>query len=192
MNPILLKALELFIPLVMGILLVAWFFRGLFLTFFRVKYSRGKYLIVKVRDLIRPYYKIGYIDDGEWLVFKDKKKEQKRILIKSKSSIYRDLGVEWIEVDPEKNVLVEWGEIFKAVEGHDANKTDSLLTRALYKPSLVDQKLKIILIIVIIILIVCVLIGVLLFRVSKNSDLTLAELHIIRVMVSNASNVIVG
>lgn len=194
MNPIILKALELFIPFFIGIGFTAWFFRigNFFFTFFKVRRGRGKYVMVKVKDLIRPYYKAGKIEDGEWLVFKDNKKEVKRILIPVKSCVYTELGIQWVEVDPIKNALVDYGEMFKAVEGHDASKVDSLLTRALYKPSIVDQKLKVILIIVCIVLVACILNAVITFQLGKKIDTIMAETHIIKLLVQNSSNIIIG
>lgn len=194
-NPILLKALELLIPFVLGMAFIGWFFRigNFFFTFFKVKRSRGKYVMVKIRDLIRPYYKSGKIEDGEFLVFTDNKKETKRILIPTKSCVYTELGIQWVEVDPVKNALIDYSEMFKAVSGHDANKVDSLLTRALYKPSIVDQKLKIILIIVIVVLLASILNAVVTFQLGKKIDTMMSDVNIIKILLQNSTktNIIV-
>lgn len=112
------------------------FTSGWLSKFLRVKMSRGKKILVQVNTVTQDYHRLGIIQEG-FLVFKDRNKEERRIKI-SRDSIYRSKGVDNVDVDDEKNVVMQRD--YKSVEGFDASKFNNLYIRALYKPSLRDNK----------------------------------------------------
>jgi len=120
-------------------------------VWFKVKPSRGRFVMVKVRNVLRDYFKAGRIEEG-WLIYRKvgkKKSEESRISI-NESCVYRSMGVYVIDVDEQKDCSVS--KDFSAVSGYDAEKNNSLHLRALYKPSIMDDKTKILLILLIVVL----------------------------------------
>lgn len=148
------------IILCIPILVIAWFQAGFFWKFVRVKGSRGALILIKVRTVNRDYFRAGKIADG-FLIYKGLTKEVKRIkLDEEKDPTYSAYGVRCIDVDDEKNcVFLRDG---KGVSLHDAAKVDSLLTRALMRPTLGDNKM------VILIILVCVIALLVLASMAMN------------------------
>lgn len=148
---------------------------GLLGPFFRVKRSRGKMLLIRVRNPVQDYFKAGSVEEG-WLTFTDREKNKRRIKMVN-GVVSRAATVFWCEVDDEKNCFYKRDD-GSAVSTYDAVKTDSLLTRALYKPMLQEDKLKVItLILVILALLVIIVTAVLVFRSSAKVDLVLATVQ---------------
>lgn len=123
---------------------------GFLFKWFRVKSSRGALILMKIRTLNQDYFSVGKLEDG-FLVWKDKKKSQKRLAItnKDQGAIYKSMGVSVIDIDDEKNAFQvhDWSK----VSGFDAEKFEDLYKRALYKPALLDKNTQMILIGVIVI-----------------------------------------
>lgn len=137
---------------------------GLLGPFMKVKASRGSKVLVRVRNPIQDYFRAGSIEEG-YLVFKDKQKTVRRINMKS-GVVSRAATIYWVEVDDEKNCLFMRSD-GSAIATHDPAKTDSLLTRALYKPGLLgDNTIKIILLLVIITFVGVLAVGYLVFKQS--------------------------
>lgn len=142
----------MFIVSYLGIILIMfalmnWLQGGLLFPFLRVKVSRGKLVLVKIRGVLQDYYRPGHID-GDILIYTDKikgKKQTKRISV-NENSIFRSVGVNCIEVDNIKNAVVK--KDFSIVSGFDAVKIDNYIVRALTRPVIGDNKEKIMLIIV--------------------------------------------
>jgi len=127
-----------------GFLLMNFLSNGFLFTFLVVKASRGRKLMVKVRTPLEDYYKAGRILDND-LVFKDREKINRRITLpKEMPAIYRSMNLNFVDVDEETNTIVT--KDYSIVSGHDAVKTDHLLTRALNQPVVDDKFQKIILI----------------------------------------------
>lgn len=117
---------------------------GLLMNWLKVRSNQQKKILTKVRTLIVDYYVAGLVLDG-MLVYKDKVGAEKRLSL-SKGSVYRSIGVNCVDVDEEKNCVVVHD--FEKVSGFDAEKHNSLYLRALYKPTLNDQKLLIVILVV--------------------------------------------
>jgi hypothetical protein len=115
-------------------------------TWLRVKMSRGQLILLRVNMKVQDIYRVGKIEEG-FLVFKGSGKGQRRIALPN-DTIFRSMGVNCAIIDDEKNCVVKIN--FEAVSGFDAEKFDDLLTRALYKPSILDDKTKIIIIILVV------------------------------------------
>jgi hypothetical protein len=80
----------------------------------------------------------------------DGKMERVRLSMpEQKSVVYRSAGVNVVETDDEKNCLILPS--YEFISGFDPEKFESLYIRALYKPSLANDMIKIILIIVIVV-----------------------------------------
>jgi hypothetical protein len=73
------------------------------------------------------------------IVFDDYNKETRRLNLPA-DSIRRGWGIDYVIVDDTKNAVVKID--FSAVSGTDAEKNNSLYLRALYKPTMIDNKEK--------------------------------------------------
>lgn len=138
--------------LVLAYVILAWMMAGALQPYLKVKTSRGKKILVKVRTITQDYFKPGIIDKG-FLVFTDREKDVRRLKVPNdKVVIYRSMGVNNINIDDETNSIQAID--YSAVSGYDAVKYSELYTRALYKPALLSKNEQIILVIVIVILII--------------------------------------
>lgn len=113
------------------------------LTFFLVKASRGKKVLVEVLGPTRSYFVIGNPQEGE-LVYKDASKLAKRSSV-NPGNFIRRWGVDTAYVDEEKNAIIDFRSAFVAVMGYDNTKADRLVSRII--ATKMDDKLKTILII---------------------------------------------
>lgn len=150
---------------ILTVIAINWLLGGLFAPYVKVRGSRGKLVLVKVKNMVSDYFRTGTVEE-RFLVFKDRKKEVRRIVLPAqKMSIYRSLGVSCIDIDDEKNAVVIYDNTL--VIGFDAVKFNDLYTRALFKPSLVDNKMMILIILGVVNFIgICVL-GLLIYQDHK-------------------------
>ncbi len=143
---------------VIVILGISFFQRGLFFPFMKVKVSGGKKILVRVLHPVQSYFSVGEIDEG-FLVFKDRKKETRRLVFVP-GCIDRAATIFWTSVDDEKNCMIKRME-GEAVDGHDAVKYDNLFVRALYKPNVMNEILiKIALVLIAVALVVLIVVAV--------------------------------
>lgn len=129
------------------ILFIAFFQAGFFLAWLKTKSSRGKRVLIKLLKPVRDDFTTGIIEQG-FLVF-GKKGNMRRIKLDSQTRIYQAWGVRGIDIHDELNAPL--GADFRGVAGFDAEAFENLLTRALYRPALEENKEKIILIAIIIV-----------------------------------------
>lgn len=143
MHPIYEQAVYYGILMVITILIVSLFFKGFFWKYVKVRLSFGRYAMVKVRNVLRDYFTVGWIEEG-MLTYKglDKKKMMISIADKKKSA-YRCLNVFWFDVDENKNCIGYTD--YSTDSGFDARKFSDLLTRALMKPAITSGYEKMIL-----------------------------------------------
>lgn len=185
---ILMQAFSYLISFFFGIVLIGFLLRGFLITYLRVRFSNGKFIMVKVRDLIKPYYVVGKIDEA-FLVYKDKNKNKKRIKI-IREQIYNDMKINIIEVDPVSNSAIDFSTVFKAVSGYDADKLNSLYLRALYRPTILDQKTQIIMVlcgVAAILSLISIIIG---YMVLDNVDNILLSISVLQETLSGLSGVV--
>jgi hypothetical protein len=126
--------------------------QGFLSAWFKVRRLRGRKVLVRVRTVINDYFTSGSVDEG-FLVYvpRGKKKTESKRLSIEEVSVYRSYGLHCVDVDDAKNC--SFSRDAKAVSGFDAEKNNSLHLRALYKPSLIDNQTKIIIIILIVLVI---------------------------------------
>lgn len=158
--------------------------QGFVTAWFKVRRQRGSLVLVRVRTVTNDYFISGRVEEG-WLIYrprKKKKSEEKRIVIPDKG-IYRSFALACIDVDDSKDcVFVRDG---TGVPGYDAEKNNSLHLRALYGPSLLDDKTKIIIVILVVVLIVVIISAVMSYRNGQN---VLAEINALKTVSQAASN----
>lgn len=148
------------------VFLINFLLGGLFGAFMRVKSSRGKKILVKVRNPIQDYFRAGSIDEG-FLKFKDRS-GQDRMIVLTPGCVYRAAQIFWIDVDDQKNSLFTRAGNDE-VSGFDAVKFDNLVKRALYKPlTLADRELKIILFLALIAAAAAAFTGFLVFKQGEQ------------------------
>lgn len=145
--------------------------QGFFAKWLKVKTSRGKLVLVRVQGLTGEYYRPGKISEGD-ITFKDNKKEIRRLSLPGRESINRGMGVNYVIIDDVKNAVMTID--FKMVSGFDAEKNNSLHIRALYKPSLLDDKTKII-IGVLVVTAILVIVGLVINYQGHKSLMTAIE-----------------
>lgn len=124
--------------------------RGFFWKYIKVRTSFGRLVMVKVRSPLRDYFEIGEVEEG-FLIYKHKIEKEKctiRLNIPQNiSPFYKAMSITWVDVDDEKHAISTTD--YSAVTGYDAVKNDNLHVRALMRPSLVDGKQKIMMLLII-------------------------------------------
>lgn len=145
------------------IFVIAYFQSGFFGKWLKARTGRGKYVLIKLRSKLRDYFVYGEIK-GEYLVY-GKKDNTRRLLIPD-GAIYRSWGVACVDVDEASNSVCSVN--YKVVEGFDAEKFEGLYIRALYRPSLEENKEKIIFILVIVAIIVGIIGAFMTWSVSQQ------------------------
>jgi hypothetical protein len=155
----------MFQALYYGLVMVATIFfcgafqRGFFTTYFKVRTSFGKYVMVKVRSPLRDYFMKGWVEEG-FLIYKVKKGfmdyDTIRLNIpKDLPVFYRCLSVMWVDVDDEKHAICRTD--YSTIPGYDAIKNNNLHTRALMKPTVSSGQEKLMLLLLVIIGILVIL-----------------------------------
>lgn len=141
---------------------LSWLLGGFLKPFMQVKRSRGKKILVRVRNPIQDYFRAGSVEEGV-LIFTDREKNTRRIPMKS-GVVSRAATVFWVEVDDEKNCFFERA-TGEAVSTYDAVRVDSYIVRALVRPGLFgDSTVKILLLLVILLLVGVGVVGFLVYR----------------------------
>ena len=136
MNPIITATINNVVILAIAIMIVSLPQRSFVWKFLKVKLSFGRLILGKIRAINRDYFAVCWIADG-FLIYKIDRKNYKRIAIKDKDVFYRSLGVNWVDIDEEKNCLAKSD--YSGVSGFDAIKYSDLYKRALYKPTINDD-----------------------------------------------------
>lgn len=157
MHPIFVQAFYYGVAMLLTLFIVAFLFRGFFWKYIQVKMSMGRLVLIKIRSSLRDYYKVGEVIDNN-LVYKTKDSDGKKAVIrinipKDVQYFYKSIGVNWIDVDEEKNALMSVS--YKPATGFDAIKWNNLFIRALTRPTVGDQKEKIIIILLVVVIIAC-------------------------------------
>ena len=135
------------------------FQRGFFTTYFKVRTSFGKYVLVKVRSSLRDYFVKGWVEEG-FLIYKLKRGfmdyDTIRINIPQNAKVfYRCMSVMWIDVDDEKHAICQTD--YTAVTGYDAIKNNNLHTRALMRPTIASTNEKILMVLIVVVGIIAIL-----------------------------------
>jgi hypothetical protein len=101
----------------------------------------------------------------------------------SAEDIYRDMGVFFVEIDAETNSILRPN--LEGVEGFDAEKWNSLYLRALYRPTLLDQKTQIMLILCGITLLLLIFTLFFTYQVNKKVELINNNVVMLKMFIQN-------
>ena len=156
MHPVFLQAIYYAVAMGLMVTIIAFFMRGFFWKYLKVRMSLGKLVLIKIRSQLRDYYKIGTVIEG-MLEYKTKDRDGKKQIVrlqipKNKIIFYKSIGVTMVDVDEERNAIACID--FSTVTGFDAIKWNNLFIRALTRPTISTNKEKIIIIALVIIAIV--------------------------------------
>jgi len=132
---------------VIGFVLINFLSAGFLIKFLRVRASRGKLILIKVKSATDHYYRTGLITEKQLKYRARGQKEDKSISIPDGEILYRAMSCYCIDVDEETNAIITpKGE---KIDTYDAEKYEQLIIRALYKPALMDKNEKIMLLLLI-------------------------------------------
>jgi hypothetical protein len=122
---------------------------GFLMKFIKVRASRGKLVLVKVKSSTDHYFRAGAISEKA-LKYKARGQKEKKTIpyTTDEGGLYRAMTVYCIDVDEDKNSIIKTDG--KEIDTYDAEKYEQLITRALYKPVLMDKNDKIILLLIIV------------------------------------------
>ena len=160
--------------LVMGItfILIGIWFRGLFISFIKVKLSGGRNILVNVKGYTHNYWRSGKVIEGFLRykgINKTKGKGTKLISIPFENvvnPVYRMGTVACINIDEDKNVIMTPS--LEGIETFDADKYDNLYERTLYQPPVFDDNQKILMIVLGLIVIGLVVVGYLEYQTLQQ------------------------
>jgi len=130
--------------LVLTVFMTALLFRGFFWPYLKVRMSFGKLIMIKIRNPMRDYFNTGKIEDG-FLLYGKNKDPRKLAFSTNKTdeygtvgignkSVYKCMGVNWIDVDEDKNAICCAD--YSSVSGFDHEKYSNLYVRALTRPTI--------------------------------------------------------
>lgn len=108
--------------------------KGFIGQYLKVKMSRGRLVLVKCYDITDTFYKAGKFDTRKNLVVKDRQKKAHTFSKVDKSYIGRELGMNVIEVDLIKGIIIK--KDFSTATGYDLTMVDDIVNRALMLPKL--------------------------------------------------------
>lgn len=154
---------------------VGAFQRGFFLTYFKVRTSFGKNVMVKIRSPLRDYFAKGWVEEG-FLLYEIKRSWREKDIIRlnipkeGATPFYKCMSTTWVDVDDEKHSICLTD--YSSVCGYDAIKNNNLHQRALMRPSITSGYEKIV-IAVLVILVLAVIINCI---VSYNTGQSLLAL----------------
>ena len=129
--------------LVIAFIIFNFLSKGYLRVYLMVKASRGKKILVRALSFTGYYYRAGNLDNAI-LTFKNKAKVIDSYRIR-KTDIFLEMGVNVICVDETTKKIIHINNDPR--EGHDTEHIDSLIKRALYKPSMRDNPKEMILIV---------------------------------------------
>lgn len=151
--------------IILAFFMIGFWFRGLFISFLKVKLSVGKLILVVVKSYTNNYYKAGQITDS-LLRFKGRDKKKVSIQMPEQDCTYRLGTVNAINYDENTGLIMKPD--LTGLETYDPHKMDSLYTRCLYQPTIFDSKEKIIVIMLALILIGMIILGYLDYQILKQ------------------------
>jgi len=122
------------------IFLLNFFTKGFIWTWLRVLLSRGKLILVQVRNPIQNYWITGKLESDRVVVRDNESKAEKgkKSLMLQENVVYRSFGVNVVYYDEATNELLKPN--LENVAGADLLKIDSLMTRCLFKPQSEEDK----------------------------------------------------
>jgi len=129
MNDIILVMLSYTIIIFLGFFILGWLQAGFLMPFLKVKTSRGKKILVKIRKSTGTDFIAAELVEGK-LLFKYNK--EKKEIYKFSSGLYRAFNVNCVDIDGETYGVINAS--FEGVTSNDPTKNDYFISRALMKP----------------------------------------------------------
>lgn len=160
-NEILVQTGYYAVVMILSVGLISILLKGFFWNYIKVRFSFGKYVMVKIRAVNRDYYKVGRINEGD-LVYMAGKYEEKRINIPDNSVFYSSLGLVWVDVDEMLNCIIKPD--MEITEGFDAVKYNNLYVRALTRPQITDNKDRMMIGIALLLAVLIIVVGFLVYK----------------------------
>ena len=108
--------------------------KGFIGQYLKVKISRGRLILVKCYDVTDTFYKAGMVNARRNLIIKDRLKNIHTFSGIDKMFIGRELGLNIIEVDLVKGILIK--KDFTTATAYDLTMVDEMVNRALMLPKL--------------------------------------------------------
>lgn len=142
MNELLINFIENAVIVIVVVGFVSILLKGFLWKYLRVRGSFGRLVLVKKRSVHRDSFEIGRIEDNT-LVFKGAG-DDGRVCVKDQTVFYKAMGVTWVDFDEATGALSKTN--YDGITGYDPEKYESLVQRALYKPSILANREKLILI----------------------------------------------
>lgn len=136
-----------FLLMLLPLGLIAWFQAGFFTKWLKVRASRGRLSLVKIRNKLLDRWDYGEIK-GDFLIY-GKGENKKRIALED-GQVYRCFGVTVLDTDETSNAVCSVD--YKAVPGFVAEKFEDLYVRALFRPALDQDQNRILIIIAVVII----------------------------------------
>lgn len=152
MNPIIQQALIYGGVILLTIIIMGFLLKGFMWKYLKVKQSRDKKFLIKIRGKQRDYFEVGEEEEG-FIKFKHNKTTVRLSIPDKQNVFYRSLGVNWVDIDDEKFALSKTD--YSPIAGHDPKKEDNFIERALTRPTVSTNMEKIIIILLIFVLIGC-------------------------------------
>ena len=206
-------------PAALGFAIIAFWMRGYFNAYVKVRISRGKFTLAKEFYVDKIHYHVAEIKGGNLVWGKEGKAKDPQVILNNmeKDYMYREMNVDCVNIDGktksflppdltaknlqlikqiqyDKNLTKEerfqlYKGIYNAIEGFDPEVIDSLIVAAKYKPSVLDNKMKLIIIGMIILLCVNLAVGFLVYQNNKAVNGLYADIQLIKSGVDTLKSV---
>jgi hypothetical protein len=136
MNDIILFMLSYAIIIFGTLGLLNFLSKGFLLTYLRVKASRFSKVMARIKTAVDVYYKVASVED-DVLIYPKRGKKEKGYSDLPADGVRLEMGINIADVEEATgNILTK---SFETYPGHNTEKFDGILTRALQKPAL-DRK----------------------------------------------------
>lgn len=152
MSDIMWTMISMVVIATLSFIFFAWYFRGFFIPYTRVRVSRGGKVLLKVRNPLVDYYAIG-VPEGKTVKTTLRGGKNVQLSIPS-TAFYRTLGVVCCDLDEESGAVVTRD--YNIVSTHDPVVINNLMVRQKTAPTSAKSQQ-----IILIVLLVLVLLGVL-------------------------------
>jgi hypothetical protein len=137
---------------IMAMMIINFLTKGYVFKYIQVKAGRGKKVLIRLESPTGIYYQAGHFKDKN-LVYKYMDGSKGTLTQDLKKCIYYEMGVPCIDLDEKTGKVID--KVNKTeVSGCDPQKTDQDIARAYERPTVIDKKENLMLLLQIIIIIV--------------------------------------
>lgn len=133
-----------FTMFVLSIALIAFMQGHFFFTYLKVKASRGKKILCKIRAPTRDYFRAG-VPSENVLKVKFYKEKLERHLVFDQNCVYRSWGVGVVDIDEKTSDIID--KSFELKSSYDHPTLSNVMKRIITAPSINDKFIQIILVV---------------------------------------------